>query len=224
MREAREAGPTLDRSSTTKPSSRAAPGIVKSKVLRQRELAARDDVLLSLGGAATDRVEDRVAVRRLRPAAHRRALALDAKLRARRADIHRRVGEPLRELGGEELVGRRLAGRRRAAAHRFRDEAEAENARHLGLGGEPRDLLADHRVVAERLPVALLRGDVLAEDLEPLLDRREREHREALEIERFRDVLKAAIELADHVVVAYPDVVEEDGVGALVPHRLDSLN
>src|SRR3954466_4124775 len=42
-----------------------------SEVLREPELAPRDDVLLDLGAAAADGVDDGVAVGRLGPALHR---------------------------------------------------------------------------------------------------------------------------------------------------------
>ena len=111
--------------------------------------------------------------------------------------------------------------RRRAALHRLGDDAQPEHPRDLGLGRELGDALAHDRVVAERLAVARLGAHVVAQQVEPLLDRREREHREALEVERLGDVLEAPVELADDVVVGDPHVVEEDVVGALVAHRPD---
>ena len=107
---------------------------------------------------------------------------------------------------------------------RLGDEAQPEHARDLGVGGEARDLLADHRVVAQRLVVEGLGGDVLAQQVEPLLDGRVREHGEALEVERFGDVLEPVVELADHVVVVHEHVVEEHVVGALVTHGPDRVD
>ena len=69
---------------------------------------------------------------------------------------------------------------------------QAEHPRDLGVGGEPRDALAHDRVVLQRLAVARRVAHVVAQQVEALLDRREREHREALEVERLRDVLEAA--------------------------------
>src|SRR5262245_8264771 len=98
MRAARDAGPTLERSRTVTPSRSGASAIVvrsglraigRSEVLRQPELPSRDDVLLHFGGAASDRVEHRVAVGRFGAAVHRRVLGLDAELRAGTADVHR---------------------------------------------------------------------------------------------------------------------------------------
>src|SRR3954452_4966525 len=128
-----------------------------SEVLRQAELAAGEDVLLHLGGAAADRVEHGVAVRRLRPALHRGVLGADPQLRARAAEIHRRVGEALGELGREQLVGARLRGRGRTALERLRDEPQAEAARHLRVGREPRDAGPYDGVVAQWLTVTLRR-------------------------------------------------------------------
>src|SRR5215213_11191774 len=129
----------------------------RSEVLRKTELAARDDVLLDLGPAAADGVDDGVAVRRLGATLHGCFVGLHAELRARTPEVHRRVRQPLRELGRVELVLRRLRRRRRTTLHRLRDEAQPEHARDLGLRRQPRDLLAYHGVVAQRLAVGLLR-------------------------------------------------------------------
>jgi hypothetical protein len=87
-----------------------------------------------------------------------------------------------------------------------------------------RDLLPGHGILAQRTTVALLALHVLGQYLEALLDRREREHRKALEIERLRDVLEAVIQLADHVVITDEHVVEIDGVGDLVADRGNRLD
>jgi hypothetical protein len=81
--------------------------------------------------------------------------------------------------------------------------------------------LADHGIGAERLIVARLGLDILRQEIQALLDRREREHREPFEVQRFGDVLEAVVEVADDVIVGDPDVVEEDIVGAFVTHSPD---
>ena len=73
----------------------------------------------------------------------------------------------------------------------------------------------------QRLAVDGRLADVVGEDADALLDLAVGEHREALEVERLGDVLEAAVEVADHVVVVHEHVVEEDLVGALVAHRPD---
>ena len=134
-------------------------------------------------------------------------------------DVEPGVGHALRELGGVELVLRGLDGGRLALGRGGGDEAQPERARHLALRRELGDALAHDRVLAQRLAVALLAAHVVDQLLEALLDRREREHREALEIEGLRDVLEAAAALADQIVVGHEHVVEEDGVRALVADR-----
>ena len=57
-----------------------------------------------------------------------------------------------------------------------------------------------------------------------LRDRREREHREALEIERLRDHLEALAALADEVVVRDEYVLEEDLVGGVLADRRQALD
>ena len=65
---------------------------------------------------------------------------------------------------------------------------------------------------------------VLGQQLEPLGDGRVGEQGEALEVEGLGDVLESLVDLADHVVVGDPDVVEVDLVGALVAHGPDGLD
>ena len=64
--------PTVDRSSTVVPARGLGHGGLRSS--GQAQLAGGDDVLLHLGGAAADRVDDRVPVGRLGPPGHRRLL------------------------------------------------------------------------------------------------------------------------------------------------------
>jgi len=65
---------------------------------------------------------------------------------------------------------------------------------------------------------ALGRVHVIDEQVEALLDRREREQGEALEIERLRDVLESVVHLADDVLVGHEHVLDEalDGHTGLV--------
>src|SRR6516164_2326580 len=90
-----------------------------SEVLRETELASSDDVLLYFGGAATDGVDHGVAVRRLRPAFHRSLGGLHSELASRPGDVHGRIGKPLGQLGGEQLVFRRPRRRRRTTFGRL---------------------------------------------------------------------------------------------------------
>ncbi len=85
-------------------------------------------------------------------------------------------------------------------------------------------LLAHHRVVLQGLAVARGAGHVLAQQVEALLDGREGEHGEALEVERLGDVLEAVVELAHDVVVGHEHVVEVHLVGALVAHGPDGVD
>src|SRR5512134_2599215 len=106
----RDAGPTVEKSRTVVPSRAARRGevAIASEVLGQPELAARDDVLLDLRGAASDGVDHRVAVGHLRAAAEGRLLGVDAELRPGPGDVEHRVGDALREARGKELVLGRL--------------------------------------------------------------------------------------------------------------------
>src|SRR5262245_55624419 len=98
MREARAAGPTLDKSSTVQPASWARASFTRSEVFRQSELAARDDVLLDLRGAAAHGLDDGRAIGALEAAAHRRFVVAHPQLAGRPADVERLVRRPLRQL------------------------------------------------------------------------------------------------------------------------------
>ena len=103
------------------------PRPVPLEVLRQAELAARDDVLLDLRGAAADRSRSPCAVGALEAARHRRVLCVDPQLPARprmsRASLQTRWESCRREelvLGG---LGRWAACRR--SSPRTRSAAES---------------------------------------------------------------------------------------------------
>ena len=203
----------------------------RSEVLREAEPAAGDDVLLDLRRAAADRVDHGVAVRRLGPALHRRGLRC-----ARAAGVpgppmsidalaSRRENSVANSLYSDDSIGRRRrvrapsrpsstprprAGRARAPPRR-RWRAGRSRWRTTGSSrsGSPSRIVGAH---------------VVDQQVEALLDRREREHREALEVERLRDVLEAVVHLADDVLVGHEHVFDEDLVGALVAHRPDALD
>ena len=84
--------------------------------------------------------------------------------------------------------------------------------------------MAHDRVVCQGLVVTGLGRHVLAQDVHPLLDGREGEHGEPLEVQRLGDVLEPPVHLADDVVVGDPHLVEEHVVGALVPHGPDRVD
>src|SRR5262245_59457977 len=109
MRVQRVPGPTVERSSTVTPASGAGGGAnSESEVLRQAEMAPRDDVLLDLGGPAAHRFVDRRAIGALEPPGDGRVVLVHAQLTRDAADVERVAADPLRERGREELVLRRL--------------------------------------------------------------------------------------------------------------------
>ena len=150
------------RSSTVTPSSRPVMPSAQ-KFFGRPSSAAGDDVLLDLRRAAADRVDHGVAVRRLGPALHRRVFGAHPQLaaRARRCpstrSASRRENSVANSLYSDASIGRRRRARHLLALHRRRDDAQAEHARHLGVGDEPRDVAAHDRVVPQRLAVALAR-------------------------------------------------------------------
>src|SRR5215211_637364 len=183
---------------------------------RQAEAARGDDAALDLTRAGGDRAGDAGQIRR-RQAAGERSEALIAQAAVEAEHLHARAGDALAQLRAVELGHARLIVGDFARRLHARD-AVGDDRPNFQLDGAVRQGEARLRVALPEVAAAL--GQV-----HDLLERAPAAgvglDAAALEVQRHRDLVPAAVLLADEVLLGDAHVVEEDLVEAVLAGHVD---